>query len=140
MRLPNWPHALAEYLRACHDRPFAWGAHDCAQFAAGAVAVQTGVRPALPRYRSAPGAARLLRQRSLRDRVTDILSAEIPVARAQRGDVVLAAGETGPALGVCMGEASMFLEKRGLRTVATLACTAAWAVESLRETNPSGSA
>lgn len=130
MRIANWPHALATYLRACHDRPFAWGVHDCAQFAAGAVEVQTGRRPTLPRYRSAAGAARLLRERALRERATDALGPEIPPARAQRGDLVLAAGADGAALGVCMGEVSWFPGKpSGLVARPTLECVTAWGVE-----------
>lgn len=132
MRTQNWPHALAEYLRARQDMAFEWGVHDCAQFAAGAVDVQTGRRPALPRYRSATGAARLLRERALRERASATLGPEIQVARAQRGDLVLAAGIDGPALGVCMGEVSWFPGKpSGLVARSTIECATAWRVDDI---------
>lgn len=43
-RLPDWPERLAEYIDRKRRQPFAWGANDCATFAAGAVSAITGAR------------------------------------------------------------------------------------------------
>lgn len=45
-RRQDWPARLDAYLRDCAARPFQYGAHDCALFAAGAVAAVTGWDPA----------------------------------------------------------------------------------------------
>jgi hypothetical protein len=129
-RIQNWPHALADYLRACQDKPFAWGAHDCAHFAAGAVQAVTGDYPAFPRYKTERAALKLINDKSLRERAGEVLGPEITVQEAQRGDVILVIdATTGPSLGVCFGEQSWFLGKpAGTRAVPTVDCWCAWRV------------
>jgi hypothetical protein len=130
MRVQNWPHALAEYLRACNGRSFVFGKHDCAHFAAGAVEAITGVYPEFPRYQSASAARRLLSEKPLRDRAGSILAKEIPVSTAKRGDIVLVNTDNGHALGVCVGEQSQFLGKNGeAQMTQTIDCVCAWSVE-----------
>lgn len=130
MRIQNWPHALAEYVRARHDMPFEWGVHDCAHFAAGAVAAITDEYPQFPRYKTAHAALKLIAQKPLRDRAGEILGAEIDVAMAQRGDVVMVIDSiNGPSLGVCFGENSIFTSRRGLNQIQTSQCWCAWRVE-----------
>ena len=46
MRTPYWRSALAAYIAETMRKPFAWGLHDCALFAAGAVEAMTGNDPA----------------------------------------------------------------------------------------------
>ena len=43
MRLPDWQSRLAAVMREAQARPFAWGSHDCATFAATCVVAVTGV-------------------------------------------------------------------------------------------------
>ena len=44
-RLRDWRTRLAAYLAAGRAKPFAYGEHDCARFAAGAVEAVTGDNP-----------------------------------------------------------------------------------------------
>lgn len=41
-RLPDWERRLVEYEESIRDRPFRWGAHDCASATVGAVEAITG--------------------------------------------------------------------------------------------------
>ena len=130
MRVQNWPHALAEYLRAHQDKAFEWGANDCVHFAAGAVEAVTGSRPVFTPYRTGRDAAILVRAQPLRERVSTLLGPEITLTDAQRGDLVLIDGKPGPTLGVCFGEQSVFLRKDiGTQSEPTMDCLCAWRVE-----------
>lgn len=44
-RLPDWPERLAAFVEQRRHVPFAWGANDCATFAADAVLAITGRDP-----------------------------------------------------------------------------------------------
>jgi hypothetical protein len=89
-RLPDWPERWAAYLVAMRPHRFAWGSHDCARFAAGAVQAITG-QPATTLQWSGPAdAARLLRRLgTLADAVGQVLPELATPSLAQRGDVVL---------------------------------------------------
>lgn len=91
-RLPDWPERLAAYLLANAGRRFAWGAHDCVRFAAGAVQTITG-RDLLPAdWADRTGAARLLRALGGLPAAVGSVLPELPgPALAQRGDVLLVA-------------------------------------------------
>lgn len=130
MRIQNWPHALAEYVRARQDMAFEWGVHDCAHFAAGAVAALTGEYPKFPRYKTERAALKLIAQKPLRDRAGEVLGEEIDVQMAQRGDIVMVIDAVnGPSLGVCFGENSIFVRREGLNSVQTAQCWCAWRIE-----------
>lgn len=89
-RLPDWPERLAAYLAAMRPHRFAWGANDCARFAAGAVHAITGQQPTALQWQSPADAARLLRRLGpLADAVGQVLPELPSPALAQRGDVVL---------------------------------------------------
>lgn len=89
-RLPDWPERLAAYLAAMRPHRFAWGTHDCVQFAAGAIAATTGRQVLRWQWASMADAARLLRQLGpLPVAVGSVLPALATPALAQRGDVVL---------------------------------------------------
>ncbi len=115
MRRPDWPERLDALLCRWRRMPFRWGEQDCVHFARdvlAAVRVEDWQALDLPVYASAAGAARRLRKlgfSSLPEGVTALLGAPVPLALAQRGDLVaLVARETGAlrqrlALGVCVG-------------------------------------
>lgn len=129
MRIQNWPHALAEYIRSRQTMPFEWGVHDCAHFAAGAVAVLTGEYPDFPRYKTERAALKLIAQKPLRERAGEILGPEIGVLMAQRGDIVMVIDPVnGPSLGVCFGESSVFTSQKTLIQVPTVECCCAWGI------------
>jgi hypothetical protein len=109
-RREDWPEKLAEFVESRSATPFAWGSHDCCQFAAHARVLKKfgGVE-------AIPGAVGL---------------AEIPIKRAQRGDVVsiIAEGDGRNALGLCCGTAAVFPGKIGIAFVETSICHRAWRV------------
>lgn len=133
-RHPDWPARLAAYVDAARDRPFLWGTHDCALFAAGAVAALTGQDPATGlagTYADAAGAARILKALGAADvehLATLRLGPPVPPALAQRGDVVSVATPHGHALGVCLGGAAAVPGVAGLEFVALPLWPLAWRV------------
>jgi hypothetical protein len=130
MRIPNWPHALAEYIRERQEKPFEYGVHDCAHFAAGAVQAITEEYPKFPNYKTEHAALTLIAKKSLQHRTREILGEEVSVNMAQRGDIVMFVDETnGPSLGVCFGANSIFPSKHGLLHVKTADCLCAWRIE-----------
>ena len=100
---------LDAYLTSVDRVPFAWGAHDCALFAAACIEAQTGVDLAADvrgRYASARSALRLLRKQGYRT-YGDFMAARLPerpAAEARYGDIVtVKASRRGDALAVCVG-------------------------------------
>lgn len=90
-RLPDWPERLAAYLAEHRPHRFAWGAHDCVSFAAGAVVAITGGQVLPARWANCAEAARQLRQAGgLAAAVDQVLPRLAAPALAQRGDIVLA--------------------------------------------------
>ena len=107
-RLPDWRGRLSACIDASLQRPFEWGVHDCALFAADAVLAMTGTDVAVGwrgRYRSAAGAKRILRKTGYLDHgsMAGTLLGEIPPALAVVGGVAVVEGPDGPALGVVLG-------------------------------------
>lgn len=93
-RLSDWRHRLGLYLAAARGRPFAYGRHDCATFASGAVAALTGTDPIAAlgiRYTKLRGGRRALLARGYADSIAFLraLLPEIPVVRAGLGEAVL---------------------------------------------------
>lgn len=90
-RLPDWPERLAAYLAEQRPHRFAWGAHDCAGFAAGAVLAITGRQVLQVQWAGVADAVRQLRDLGgLQAAVDKVLPRLSSPALAQRGDVVLA--------------------------------------------------
>ena len=119
-RLPNWRSRLSAYLAAARTKPFVYGEHDCARFAAGAVEAVTGVDPSADlgiRYTTLAGGRRALRARGYRDPVAFVRERfeEIAVSFARAGDLAVLDTAAGPALAV-VGGAEVFAPapERGL--------------------------
>lgn len=134
MKRPDWPERLAEEIKAAAGRPFTFGRHDCCAFCAGAVRAQTGrdLMAGFARYDDAAGAQQILDTRNgVRGIAQDCLGDPIPVAFAQRGDVVLLPTARGDALGIVAldGRRALFAGPRGLSVEALGACTMAWRVD-----------
>lgn len=107
-RFEDWPQRLAAAIEAARGRPFCWGAHDCALFAAEVVQALTGIDFAAEfrgRYASKAEAVGLLGERGgLEAVVTAVLGTPRPSPiLAQRGDVVMVVTDEGHALGICNG-------------------------------------
>lgn len=122
---------LAAWLADGAQRPFEIGRHDCALFAAGAVAAQTGVDYAAPfrgRYTTELGGLRILRRAGYRDHVA-LAAAHLrqrgPGDRPRPGDLAVIPASGLPALGVVQGAYIYALSPTGLG-LAPLAAAAAF--------------
>lgn len=138
-RRNDWAERLARYLSTAARRRFEWGEHDCALFAAGAIQAlrEVDVANDLRTYRSEHGAARVLAANDCDgvEQIADKIAAEygfeeIPVLRAQRGDVVVADLEAGPTLGVVdmTGRRAVFAAEKGLAHLELRYCRRAWRI------------
>jgi len=112
-RCSDWPERLNAVIEAARHRPFAWGAHDCALFAADAIRAMTGIDPAHDwrgRYHGMRAAVRLKRRSGCTDWLHLFRTQaarwglpDIAPDRAQRGDVVALALPNDPVIGICVG-------------------------------------
>ncbi|QYK42872.1 MAG: hypothetical protein KF887_07150 [Paracoccaceae bacterium] len=132
-RLPDWRSRLGTYVAGAAATRYRPGRHDCALFAAGAVAAMTGSDPAAPwrgRYTTLRGGFRVLRRAGYRDHLALVTAtlAPCPPSFARAGDLAAVPGEAGLALGVVQGERIYVLRETGLATVDLLQAVAAWRV------------
>lgn len=128
-RLPDWRPRLVAYLAEVRTRPFAYGTHDCALFAAGAVEAMTGHDLAAEfrgRYASLKEGLKLAKGSHLQ--ILRQHFEPVPTAFAAVGDLALI-GEVGfPALGIFEGEMILVLREDGLGLISRAAATQAWKV------------
>jgi hypothetical protein len=140
-RYPDWPARLEAFLFAQTGRKFRYGSFDCCLFVCDAILAMTGEDLGATfrgRYDSAKSAAEMIRaygQRSVAGLVASTAGRrgmeEIPIARAQRGDVVLVKrGLRGSSLGVMALDGAHILVPvaSGLTQVPRMAGVRAWAV------------
>lgn len=108
-RYSFWRTALADYVQGVAHKPFVWGEHDCALFAAGAVQAMTGEDFAAGfrgRYKTLAGGLRLLKKAG-HDSHADMAASlfeEVHRSRAMVGDIAAIEIEGGIALGIVQGE------------------------------------
>jgi hypothetical protein len=118
--------ALAEArMRA----PLAWGEHDCVSFAAASAQAQTGrdYRAAMGcTWRTAAGAARILKARGGLVTATDAVLARTPTAMAHRGDIGLVEIDGRESLVVIEGDLVVGPGVAGLVRLPRAALKAAW--------------
>lgn len=136
-RLRDWETRLEAEMRARSAMPFAWGRHDCAMCAAGAIRAMTGVDLAKPLhgYKTARGARfRLDRHGGLGGLAEAVavrfVMAECAPRKARRGDVVLIETERGEALGIVWlnGREAMVADEAGIEALPVALATRAWRV------------
>ena len=125
-RNANWREALIAYLGRVKRTPYRPGKHDCALFAADAVAAMTGDDYAAPfrgRYKTIRGGMRVLRKAGFTDHVAlaEAHLTPIPPAMVRAGDLAVVPGEGGaPSLGVVQGEKVYVLTPAGVGLVSIL--------------------
>lgn len=128
-RLPDWERRLSQYLRDEGRSTFEWGQNDCALFAAGAAAAQTGIDLAAAfrgAYDTREGSALALRDLG-KGTLIKTMSAYFEPCRpafARRGDLVMAQN----AIGICMGGFGLFLSLDGYERIPRADFTHAWRV------------
>lgn len=107
-RYSYWRDALFDYVHAAAREPFAWGSHDCALFAAGAVAAMTGKdfgSPYRGKYKTLRGGLGLLRRKGFADHaeLAASLFEEIHPSKAHVGDIAAIEEDGHVALGIVQG-------------------------------------
>lgn len=108
VRRHDWYSRLSACIEGALQRPFEWGVHDCALFAADAVLAMTDMDLAdgfRGRYRTARGARRILGRGGMAG-VADLAATQLPdvaPALAAQGDIAVVVTGDGPALGVVTG-------------------------------------
>jgi len=123
-RTKGWQNRLTSYLTQSARTPFEPGVHDCALFAAGAVAAMTGYDPARAyrdRYTTVRGGVRILRKDGHADHIAlaaSLFRARPPGEAAKPGDLAGIGTDGGHALGVVQGRAVYALSRSGLALVA----------------------
>lgn len=132
-RTTGWQERLIAYLGTARRTTFAEGRHDCALFAAGAVAAMTGTDLAQGwrgRYQTTAGGMRVLRRMGFADHVVLVAQhfAEIPVVQALPGDIAVVDGPDGLALGIVQGEWIYVLRPTGFGTVSLMDASRAFKV------------
>lgn len=105
-RLQDWRSRLAAWLATIAREPFAYGSHDCALFAAGAIEALTGEDAAQDwrgKYSTLQGGLKLLRRSGYADHL-HLAKARFPLTQNPRaGDLALVPVPDGVALGVVQG-------------------------------------
>lgn len=133
-RRGDWEAALAQYITEREAIPYAWGEHDCAMFAAGAVVAITGKDPVPDfrgRYSTAHGSVRALQRYGdgTLEATLDTRFDVRPIACAKRGDLAFHDG----SVGIVMGPFALFVgdidDTPGLIRVPRAQWQKAWAVE-----------
>lgn len=134
MRIGGWEARLSGYIEECRHKPFKWGEHDCATFCAGAVLAITGedlFAPFRGLYADEESAGAIVAEWADGDYetlITSIIGEPKAVGFANRGDVVLSLRYRLPTIGVCLGEHSAFVTKKGLTFAPTSDSEKAWGV------------
>lgn len=120
MRKTDWPEKLQEYIESHQTTKFSYGEFDCALFASNWVKISTNYDPAKEfrnRYSTKNGSLKRLKEIggsfSLFEVFGSKMKEEIPVLKAQRGDIV-GVVEDGEALGICDGQNVVCLGQEGL--------------------------
>ncbi|MBC8718181.1 hypothetical protein H5024_11235 [Ochrobactrum sp. Marseille-Q0166] len=126
-RYPDWRPRLSAYLYEVAHKPFKWGEHDCALFAAGAVEAMTGADFAAEyrgKYKTLIGGLRKLRKSGFADHAEMAASIfeECHPSSAHVGDLAAIETDEGIALGVVQGQRIYVLrpDQAGIGTVALL--------------------
>lgn len=131
-RRPDWRGRLQVYLGTVAREPFAYGRHDCALFAAGAVEAMTGVDLArgFRGYKTEKGGIKKLRAKGFADQFALLEASlrEVHPAFAKVGDVAVVPSEEGPALGIVQGEWIHVLRPEGIANVPLLSAIRAFEV------------
>jgi len=128
-RSSTWEADLGDYLSSVRGKPFEWGSHDCCTFISGAIEAMTGIDPMVEfrgEYDSALSSAKALKRigaGSLTETL-DTKFREIPVGRAQRGDIVL----FDDSVGVVAGAWAWFVSDEDLERVPVEYWERAWSI------------
>jgi hypothetical protein len=131
VRFPDWPALLNAEIDAARTRAFAWGSHDCLQFAAACVYAMTGVDHAGPfgTYSTEEEAEALLEAHGeIEGLLTELLGPSVPPMLACEGDVVVTPASSLIGAGICTGQQAVFAAPFGVAFRPRSEILAAWKV------------
>lgn len=130
----DWPERLHAHIDARIRAPFEWGKNDCAHLAFDWVRDMTGHDPLevfRGRYSTAEGSLRALKRLGkggLVETFAALMPEEIGVRKARRGDVAVANGDEGAALGLVTGSEAIFFAPEGATLFPVSRCRLVWPV------------
>jgi hypothetical protein len=130
IRLPDWQQRMEAFIALRMAMPFAWGANDCATFAADCVQAITGHDPApvgLRKHTTAKQAYRAMaRHGGLAGIAQAALGEPVPALLAGVGDVVLVTAGKREAFAICNGSTALAPSAHGLVSVPLQGARYAW--------------
>ena len=135
MKIEGWEKRLDDYLLKSAANDFQYGVCDCVCFASDWVMMATNIDPMLEgrgQYDTLRKGALLIKKyRGSYEGIMDHYFKRMPVKYAQRGDIVLTRSYgVEPAYGIVNNGLGFFkAPNKGLTTVPTSKCMAAWRVE-----------
>ena len=126
----NWRAALSKYISAVGAKPFKFGEHDCALFAAGAIEAMTGedIAASFRGYTSEiEGLMKV--KRAGYDSHVDVFRLDLdPTEDPQTGDIAVVEGFDGMTVGVVVDNVVIVAGRRKLERVAVAEIQEAFAV------------
>lgn len=133
MRRPDWQERLWATLQDAQRMDFAFGKYDCVHLVAACLDAMTGSHWQTRLntfYRGQRGALRVMRQAGLLESIVtrELQREPLPINLARRGDVCALTLETGPAIGICVGE-RVAVASEGVLYLPLSRAHCAWPVE-----------
>ena len=123
---------LRQYLDHVRDRPYEWGVHDCAMFAANAIDNLRGTSYALKVQGFGATSARkyrdLMRSGATLESMTRSVLGDPIVAKIEEGDVVLIGKGKRASLGIAVPPVALVVAERGFMPVPLAAVSRVWRI------------
>jgi hypothetical protein len=129
MKVIGWRSALDQVFQAADGKPFAWGKHDCCQFAADCIHAVTGRerRTLFPNYTDEAGATEILeRYDGMRGLLSHALGEPVSWELAMTGDIALIDMGQGMQPAVCVDFTAYAPGARALERRPSWMAAAAW--------------
>jgi len=138
IRCEHWERKMYEIIEDKKYQTFQWGTSDCLLFTADVVHALTGedfAKDIRGKYDTLESAYQMLKEFSgggvieaIEKLAVDRNGLEVPVPRAQRGDVVIIETLLGDTLAVCIGEKVITVGPSGLVQLPLLDAKRAWKI------------
>lgn len=127
----GWDKILVDKIRDTYLMKFEWGITDCVKWSFNIVnsIVEEEVTPPVD-WNNKVEALALLKERSLKDRMTDIFGEPKRMSQTMRGDFVYIEDPTGPTIGIAAGDKAAFISSNGgivARNI--LDCECSWSID-----------